>query len=56
MSKFFSGLFTVIFSVLIIAGIIVWALVTILGGAEILWWIFTGDFFHFVSETAASTW
>lgn len=35
--------------VITVVTIIVWTLVTVLGGAEILWWIFTGDFFHFIS-------
>lgn len=39
---------------LLIIGMIVWILVAVLGGAEILWWIFTGDFFHFVSDAAAT--
>lgn len=37
--------------------IIIWTLIAILGGAELLCWIFTGDFFHFVVESAsASVW
>lgn len=38
---------------LLIIGIIVWTLAFVLGGAEIVWWIFTGDFFHFISDGAA---
>lgn len=45
---------------LIIVGCLIWCLVMLLGGAELLWWIITGDFFHFVNlvvETVSnSTW
>lgn len=42
----------------IVIGAIAWTLIAILGGMEILWWIFTGDFFHFVSTSveAGSVW
>lgn len=55
MTKFF----TTITMIFIIIGIIIWSLIFVLGGAEILWWIFTGDFFHFVStsvEVANAVW
>ena len=55
MTKFF----TTITMIFITIGIIIWALIFVLGGAELLWWIFTGDFFHFVStsvETASAIW
>lgn len=42
------------YAFLLIIGMIIWTLITILGGAEILWWIFTGDFFHFVNDAAAA--
>ena len=45
MDKFITGLI----GLLGILTIIVWTLIFGLGGAEILWWIFTGEFFHFVS-------
>lgn len=48
MTKFF----TAIVGVFVVLMMFIWALVTVLGGAEILWWIFTGDFFHFVSTGA----
>lgn len=48
MTKFF----TTITMIFVIIGIIMWALIFVLGGAEILWWIFTGDFFHFVNTGA----
>lgn len=34
---------------LLIIGMIVWAFAFVLGGAEIVWWMLTGEFFHFVS-------
>lgn len=46
-------------TLLIVIGVITWTLIAILGGMEILWWIFTGDFFHFVStsvEAAGTVW
>lgn len=53
MTKFFTAVTILFFTI----GIIIWTLITILGGAELLWWIFTGDFFHFVVESAsASIW
>lgn len=55
MTKFF----TTITMIFITIGIIIWALIFVLGGAELLWWIFTGDFFHFVStsiEVASAVW
>lgn len=42
------------YAFLLIVGMIIWTLITILGGAEILWWIFTGDFFHFVNDAVAA--
>ena len=45
MGKIFEGLMGLLF----IVTIIVWTLIFGLGGAEILWWIFSGEFFHFVS-------
>lgn len=39
---------------LFIIGMTIWTLITVLGGAEILWWIFTGDFFHFVNDAVAA--
>ena len=48
MQDFFVGVFWII-SILLI---LLWFMVIGLGGAEIVWWIFTGDFFHFVSEAA----
>ena len=39
---------------LLIIGIIVWTFAFVLGGAEIVWWIFTGDFFHFVNDAVAA--
>lgn len=40
---------TTIFAVMILIVVILWTVAIALGGIEILWWIFTGDFFHFVS-------
>lgn len=48
--------FVTVLSLVIILVTLLWIMIICLGGAEILWWIFTGDFFHFVSETAVSTW
>lgn len=39
--------------ILLIIGIIVWIFAFVFGGVEILWWIFTGDFFHFASGGTA---
>lgn len=50
MTKFFTAVSTILVTI----GIIVWTLVVILGGAELLWWIFTGDFFHFVVESTST--
>lgn len=55
MTKFF----TTITMIFITIGLIIWALIFVLGGAELLWWIFTGDFFHFVRESvevASTVW
>ena len=55
MTKFF----TIITMIFVTIGLIIWALIFVLGGAELLWWIFTGDFFHFVStsvEVANAVW
>lgn len=41
-------------ALLFIIGIIVWTCVFVLGGVEILCWIFTGDCFHFVNGVAAA--
>lgn len=43
-------LFGYLLAFLIIITMCIWTLVVFLGGAEILWWILTGDFFHFVSS------
>lgn len=40
---------TTIFALTIVVTVILWTVAIALGGIEILWWIFTGDFFHFVS-------
>lgn len=48
MKDFIAGLFFWLLLILIL----VWTIIFILGSAEILWWIFTGDFFHFVSTGA----
>ena len=55
MTKFLSA----VIGVFAIIGVIAWTLIAVLGGAEILWWIFTGDFFHFVNtcvEVAGTIW
>ena len=55
MTKFF----TTITMIFVTIGLIIWAFIFVLGGAELLWWIFTGDFFHFVSESvevASTVW
>lgn len=53
MTKFITTIVTLFLTI----GIIVWTLVLTFGGAELLWWIFTGDFFHFVVEsTSTSVW
>lgn len=41
-------------ALLFIISIIVWTFVFVLGGVEILWWIFTGGCFHFVNGVAAA--
>lgn len=51
MQDFIVGLFGIV-AVLVI---LLWFVVIGLGGAEIVWWIVTGDFFHFVSEAPVST-
>ena len=51
MTKFF----TAVASLFLIIGIIVWTLILMLGGVELLWWIFTGDFFHFVVESTSTS-
>lgn len=45
MEKFITGLI----GLLSIITIMLWMVVMLLGSTEILWWIFTGEFFHFVS-------
>lgn len=45
MDKFITGLI----GLLSIITIMLWMVVLLFGSAEILWWIFTGEFFHFVS-------
>lgn len=35
--------------------ILIWITAFTLGCVEILWWVFTGDFFHFVSTEAIAT-
>ncbi len=53
MTKFFATVMALFF----IIEIVLWTLILMFGGAELLWWIFTGDFFHFVVESAsASVW
>lgn len=39
---------------LLIIGMIVWAFAFVLGGAEIVWWMLTGEFFHFVSVVSST--
>lgn len=51
MTKFFTNIVILFLTI----GIIIWTLITILGGAELLWWIFTGDFFHFVVESTSTS-
>lgn len=51
MTKFFTAVATLF----LIIGIIIWTLILILGGAELLWWIFIGDFFHFVVESTSTS-
>lgn len=34
-------------------GIFILMLAVFLAGAEFVWWVFTGDFFHFVNTTPA---
>lgn len=43
---------TTIFALMIIVTVILWMVAIALGGVEILWWIFTGGFFHFMSTGA----
>lgn len=34
---------------------LIWFAALTLGSAEVLWWIFTGDFFHFVNTEVVAT-
>ena len=44
-----------IFGLATVIVIFMWMLAVSLLGAEILWWVFTGDFFHFVSPQPVVT-
>lgn len=53
MTKFLTSVMILFLTI----GFIMWTFILMFGGAELLWWIFTGDFFHFVVESAsASIW
>lgn len=52
MKNFVSTLLSSLFVIIFVIMFLVWFVAFTLGGVEILWWIFTGDFFHFVSTGA----
>ncbi len=48
------NILTIILSVILLALIISWTFIGVVGTGEILYWIFTGDFFHFLTTSTSA--
>lgn len=48
-------LITGIMGLATLIGVFILMLAVFLAGAEFVWWVFTGDFFHLVTQQSVST-
>lgn len=50
MKDIFSSIFGILGAIFILIQTVIWSLVLIFAGPEIIYWMFTGEFFHFIGN------